>query len=107
MRLRSSIILAVLLGALLCASQTQPRDGPLVMPLPNPDGIWQAPPHTTPTRRIDPVRVKNQADELAKLASGIPSDVGQVGKGLLPKELNDKLKRIEKLSKQLRQELVE
>ncbi len=105
MRLKSSLLAAVLLTALLSLSQTQPRDGPLVMPIPNPDGIWQAPPHTASPRRIDAARVKNQADELARIASGIPADVDQVGKGLLPKELNDKLRRIEKLSKQLRQAL--
>jgi hypothetical protein len=103
MRLRFPIILAVLLTALLCGGQN--RDGPILTPAPNTTEIRRDPTPIAPIRRIDPARVRNRADELAKLASGIPSDIDQVGKGLLPKDLNDKLKRIEKLSKQLRQEL--
>jgi hypothetical protein len=36
----------------------------------------------------------------------VRADTEQVTKGLLAKDLKDKLKRIEKLSKQLREELV-
>jgi len=39
------------------------------------------------------------------LAQSVPSQIQQVQRGVLPKELIDKLKRIEKLSKQLRSEL--
>jgi len=55
--------------------------------------------------RVEPGQLNNQARELAKLAESIPSDVDKVGKGLLPKDLNARLKRIEKLSKQLRREI--
>jgi hypothetical protein len=105
MRLPSSILLPVLLIVVLCGGQT--REGPLTIPIPNSTDIPRDSPARAPVRRIDPAQVRNQADELAKLATGIPSDIDQVGKGLLPKELNQKLKRIEKLSKQLRQELIE
>jgi len=50
----------------------------------------------------DLVRLKQDADELASLAQSIPPDVDQTTKGILPKDLGKKLKRIEKLSKQLR-----
>jgi hypothetical protein len=46
--------------------------------------------------------MEREAQELSALASSIPGDVDQLKKGLLPKDLVDKLKRIEKLSKQLR-----
>jgi hypothetical protein len=59
------------------------------------------------SRRIDMAQLKRDANELAKLASDIPSLVEQANKGLLPKDLNQRLKRIEKLSKQLRQELTQ
>lgn len=103
MRRRFPILLAILLTALLGDGQN--RDGPILTPVPNTTEIRKDPQPIAPARRIDPARVRNRADELAKLASGIPSDIDQVGKGLLPKDLNDKLKRIEKLSKQLRREL--
>jgi hypothetical protein len=105
MRLLCSILFSLLLIALPCGGQT--HEGPPMIPIPNSTDVRRNSPPTTPARRIDPARVRSQADELAKLASGIPSDIDQLGKGLLPKDLNDKLKKIEKLSKQLRQQLIE
>ena len=54
---------------------------------------------------LDPLQVKKQAAELSRLAQSIPPDIDKVSKGELPKELMARLKRIEKLSKQLRREL--
>jgi hypothetical protein len=54
---------------------------------------------------VDTAKLKLKANELATLAQSIPGDVERVRKGLFPKELDDKLKRIEKLSKQLRRDL--
>jgi hypothetical protein len=66
-------------------------------------------PQQVPDRKnqpsIDMVRVKRDADELAKLAGEIPASVEQANKGVVSKDLSDRLKRIEKLSKQLRREL--
>jgi hypothetical protein len=59
----------------------------------------------TPRHHIDAARVKRNADELAKLAQGIPAKVDLVSKGQLPKDLQEQLKRIEKLSKELRREV--
>jgi len=56
-------------------------------------------PHT------DYAKVGHEADELSKIAQTIPSDVDQIAKGVFPKDVIEKLKRIEKLSKQLRSEL--
>ena len=50
----------------------------------------------------DLARLKQDAEELASLAQTIPPAVEQTGKGILPKDLDQKLKRIEKLSKELR-----
>jgi len=52
-----------------------------------------------------PQQLQREADELVGLAQSVPSQIQQVQRGVLPKELIDKLKRIEKLSKQLRSEL--
>jgi len=49
--------------------------------------------------------MEREAKELAQLASSIPGDVEQLKQGLLPKDTVEKLKRIEKLSKQLRAQI--
>ena len=59
----------------------------------------------TPVRQIDPVRLQKDALALATAAGSIPADIESVRKGMLPKEIILKLKQIEKLSKQLRNEL--
>jgi len=58
-------------------------------------------------RRLDGAQLMREANELAKLANEIPSLVEQANKGLLSKDLNDRLKRIEKLSKQLHRDLTQ
>jgi hypothetical protein len=60
---------------------------------------------TSPQKKrlhLDIVTMEREAKEIAALASTIPSDIEQLKKGLLPSDAVDKLKRIEKLSKQLR-----
>src|ERR1700722_20036851 len=57
-------------------------------------------------QRVNPAQIKNDADELAKLAATVPTDVARANSGILAKDLKDRLKRIEKLSKKLRGELV-
>ena len=55
--------------------------------------------------KIDTAQIKRDADQLAKLAAEVPPEVEQANQGALSKDLNDRLKRIEKLSKQLRREI--
>jgi len=62
-------------------------------------------PPLTGTPGTDPAKLKREADELAQLSAGVPSDLARVARGQLPKDLTDKLKRIEKLAKHLRSEL--
>jgi hypothetical protein len=54
---------------------------------------------------LDFAKVKSDADELLILCQSIHSGIDSVGKGMLPKDLIDKLKQMEKLSKRLRNEL--
>jgi hypothetical protein len=56
-------------------------------------------------RHIDPVKLQKEADDLARTAQSIPSDIANVRGGTLPKDTIQKLKEIEKLSKRLRSEL--
>jgi prefoldin subunit 5 len=57
------------------------------------------------SRKIDVEQVKQEADELKKLADGVPAQIEQVTKNQYPKDLNENLKRIEKLAKHLRSEI--
>jgi hypothetical protein len=54
---------------------------------------------------INHARLQHEADELSSLAQSIPGDVKSVSRGTLPKDLLERLKKIEKLSKHLRSEL--
>jgi hypothetical protein len=81
---------------------------------PSPPGLRQAqtqsnkplePPVEMKRKPPEPALLKQEADELARLSSGIPADVGLVVQGQLPKDLAEKLKRIEKLAKHLRTEI--
>jgi hypothetical protein len=58
-------------------------------------------------RRVppNPAKIKQEADQLSKLARTIPSDVDKVTKGQLAQDLAARLKQIEKLSKDLRREI--
>jgi hypothetical protein len=56
-------------------------------------------------RRVDPLKLQQDADDLARAAQTIPSDVANIRRGTLPKDTIQKLKDIEKLSKRLRNEL--
>jgi len=56
-------------------------------------------------RRVDPVKLQHDADDLARAAQSIPLDVANIRRGTLPKDTIQKLKEIEKLSKRLRSEL--
>ena len=55
--------------------------------------------------RVDTAQLKREAAELTDLADTIPGQIDQVGQSQLPKDLNDNLRRIEKLAKHLRKEV--
>lgn len=104
------------IGFVLCSSLAVGQYPPL-QPLPSITPRSPEVEHRLPTdqpqqvearlqrRPLDAAQLKRDAAELAKLAQSIPPEIEQVGKGRLPKDLNGQLKRIEKLSKQLRREL--
>lgn len=56
-------------------------------------------------KKIDPKILTEEAGELARLSADIPAQIGQVNKGQLPKDLDEKLKKIEKLAKRLRSDV--
>ena len=73
--------------------------------LPDPDSPPAAP-RKAPQLKIDAAKVKEQASQLSKLAESIAPDVEKATKGQLPQDLVTRLKQIEKLSKELRHEIV-
>src|SRR5438067_2452792 len=70
---------------------------------------WAEPPEQRSSvqlhNAIDRRELKSDADELARLSQSVPTDIDAVSRGLVPKDLNEKLKRIEKLSKKLRSQI--
>jgi len=105
-------ILSLFVASLFLCSLAVPQGRP------GPPGITQGdqtveqgdknvPPPLYQRSRIDPAKLKRDADELASLAQTIPPGIEQTTKGVLPKDLVDRLKRIEKLAKQLRSQISE
>jgi hypothetical protein len=59
----------------------------------------------TQIQRPNFMHMRRDARELATLAHSIPPDIDLTAKGLLAKDLASRLKKIEKLAKQLRGEI--
>ena len=71
----------------------------------DPDHGRNAPDGPRMQRQLDLVKLQQDADDLARAAQTIPTDMASVRRGTLPKDTIQKLKEIEKLSKRLRGEL--
>lgn len=56
-------------------------------------------------RPLDPTQARREAQELAELAQRIPAQIDQLSQNVLPKDLPEQLRRIEKLAKHLRKEI--
>ncbi|MFZ0580890.1 MAG: hypothetical protein WA690_25260 [Candidatus Acidiferrales bacterium] len=63
------------------------------------------PPLETRNHQINMDQVNAETQELRRLADGLPPQIDQVGKGQLPKDLAENLKKIEKLAKHIRGEI--
>ena len=106
MKKSALLSLPILLSVL---SATSPQQKPKYPSPPPP--LSAAPESTAPAKpttlrkHLDLIQLQNEADDLARTAQTIPTDVGSVRKGMLPKDMIQKLKQIEKLSKRLRSEL--
>ena len=102
--LERSLVLALFLVFCPAAAIPQARNNYPKPPEPQ-NSETPNPTPNNPPRRIDPAQLQRDAEELARTAQSIPTDVASVRKGMLPKDVIDKLKQIEKLSKRLRTEL--
>lgn len=63
------------------------------------------PPQAPHAANLDARKLRREAEEMSNLAQSVSADMAQINQGKLPKDLADKLKRIEKLSKHLHGEL--
>lgn len=100
----------------------------IAVPAPSPEALWQTlgrpipsgqtaannatrqaekvePPAPPPAKAVTAAEVIQQADELLSLAQQVRMETQHATEGVLDKDLKDKLKRIEKLSRNLRSEL--
>ena len=57
--------------------------------------------------RVASLQLQKDAKELAELCASVPSDLAGVNQGLLSQDVVDKLKRMEKLSKRVREQLTQ
>ena len=108
----SSILLVGALAALMLFQQGGPQVIPGTFPPPEParpslPSVDGPPTVVRGERRavVDAAKLKQQADQLSKLAQTIPADVDKVTKGQLAVDLTARLKQIEKLSKDLRRQI--
>ena len=94
--------LGLLLG-LLATTATPQNTGHRFPTPPQPlDSSTPAREPATSSRHVDLAQLQKEADELARTAQTIPSDLASIRKGILPKDVIAKLKQIEKLSRRLR-----
>jgi hypothetical protein len=102
----SLLVIAMLLqqGGSPTIPGTFPPPQPARPGLPSVDG----PPAVVRQDRRAPLnatKLKEEADQLLKLAQSVPADVDKVTRGQIAQDLPARLKQIEKLSKQLRSEI--
>jgi len=55
---------------------------------------------------LDRVRLEKESQELVDLSASVRTDIEHANQGLLSKDVVEKLKRVEKLSRHLRSELM-
>jgi hypothetical protein len=65
------------------------------------------PPRESDLRAVRLESIHQHAQELSALSNSVQSDLQQLQKGVLPKDLANNLKKMEKLSKTLRQEMAQ
>ena len=69
------------------------------------NGAIEKPTGQGDVKPIDASKVRADAAQLQQLAATVQGEIDQVTKGVMPKDMNDNLKKIEKLSKKLRSEI--
>jgi hypothetical protein len=108
MKVPSAYVLFILLLANLSAlGQVVPPNAPIPPGYEPPPPSIHLPsyPSRSPAPKIDLAALQRDARELLDLSQSVQPDIDSLQRGLLPKDLLNKLKRIEKLSKHVRSEV--
>ena len=103
--MHSTRLLCLLIGGLLIAPPVPSQN---VNPM-HPEQI-QVQKHPSPadlSARGARLQLQKDATELGELCASVPSDLAGVNQGFLPQDVVDKLKRMEKLSKRVREQLTQ
>jgi hypothetical protein len=101
--MRSTGLRCLLIGVLLTAVRLPSQN----INLKHPEDV-QVQKHPSPDdmrARVANVQLQKDAKELAELCATVPSDMDGVKQGVLPQDALEKLKRVEKLSKRVREQL--
>jgi hypothetical protein len=105
--MRIAVLFAVCF--LICSppAREQEKAAPIPPGLHHPEKKGSRPlePPVRQHRRVDPAQLKQETDELAKLSAAIPGQIELVRQGQFPKDIEEHLKRIQKLAGQLRSEI--
>lgn len=105
MKLPAISLSFVLLAASLLLAQTRIPPGVRQADQAEAQTEKNVPPPMAQRAHLDLAKLGQEADELARIAQTIPPDVASIQKGKLPKDMIEKLKQIEKLSKRLRSQI--
>jgi hypothetical protein len=105
MKSRFLVLASLLLGMLAMGGQRHNPPNPAALSTWDPLEKSSQAQVTAARKPAYAARLQQDAQELAGLAQLIPAEIHQVESGVLPKDLDGQLKRIEKLSKQLRREI--
>jgi hypothetical protein len=108
MRIPTASLLFILIGTSVSAiAQVVPSQAtvPPVYTQPPPTVYVPSYPTRTSTPRVDTAALQREAKELLELSQSVQPDIESLKSGLLSKDLTDRLKRIEKISKRLRSEI--
>jgi len=99
MSARFVLPLVILMGVSVPALCQQGMPTPMGRPI-----QWQHPgPVVSPEQRAR--AVKQEAQDLSELTGAIQDDLEKLQKGMLAKDLHEKLKKLEKLAKRLREDV--
>jgi len=99
-------ICIIMLAAVSAVGQAVKRDAPPYPPEPADKSITSDQQQRSGMRpHVDKLQIQREAREISELAETLPTDIDHVNQGILPKDVIDKLKKIEKLAKHLRAEI--
>lgn len=106
----SAARLVLLVSLLTVPALTQQSGMSAKLPGPNwtlPPTLRPEPPQESDLRAVRLESIRHHAEELASVSTSVQSGLQQLQRGVLSKDFAENLKKMEKLSKRLRQEMMQ